>query len=172
MKGAIMSVKRNLSVFLALWGLCTLPIEVFNANLLGSAFLGGIIAGFLSWMLLREEKGDEFIVDDLVYNTASARVVAQGTPRSKFLKANWGVAAWGKSQVTFYQTKKGAFFSVERTHILSMVLFFPIPGNHEHARCIAHQSGKQCMAAMVNPEYGGLSPKEASRATGVTLEVA
>lgn len=172
-----MSLKKALSSrilrFLLLWTCTTLIVyfltfnpHAYTDNIQGSLILGVVLAGFTWWVATHTSKGEEFIIDNVVYDTMSATIIAVGKERSNFLGSDWGVAAWRKSCATFYQTKSGALFSVDHSHVLEMALFIPIQKNLR-SQCATYANWDECAAAMVSKEYGNLSARETSRATGV-----
>ncbi len=172
-----MSVKKSV-VLLSLWMVFTFIIycgtkfpDSYTRNLPGSGIFALFIVCFLWGLWELESKGREFVINDLVYNTATASVIAEGKERSKYLGANWGSAAWRKSRATFYQTENGALFSVDASHVLEMALFVPVPRSHAYS-CTVYTNKKECMDAMVSKAYGGLSAKAVAHALGVSFKAA
>lgn len=161
---ALLSLFTTLVVYLL-----SLDSNSYTDNIPFSLFWGFAIAGSFWWLVTSEMKDEEFVIGGLVYNTANAKVVATGKNKSKFLGATFGAAAWQESQAIFYQTKNGALFSIEHSHILEMALFVPVPRSHKSS-CTPYADKEECVKAMVDEEYGGLSAVEASQAVGVTLE--
>ena len=157
-----MSIKKSCVVFAVLWAVAALALWLFGATLLSTLLTGAFIAGGLTWLIQSDAQGEEFVTDGLLYRTADARVIALGKERSEHLGADWGTAAWKKSCATFYQTKNGALFSVDRSHVLVMVLFCPVVRDHRSVFC-AYQSSEECMTALMDKGYGGLSAEESSR---------
>jgi len=145
--------------------------DSYTRNIPGSAIFALFIVGFLWWIWEQENKGHEFVIGELLYNTATASVIAEGKERSEYLGADWGTAAWRKSRATFYQTENGALFSVDASHVLQMALFVPVPMSHTRS-CTVYSNKKECMDAMVNKTYGGLSAQKVSRALGISLKAA
>lgn len=166
-----MTTKKSCVIFFALWAPAALALWFVGATLPGSVFTGALIAGGLMWLVRSEAKGEEFMIDGLLYSTADAHMIALGKERSEYLGADWGRAAWKKSSATFYQTKNGSFFSVDRSSILVMLLFCPVVRDHR-SDIRTYQSPEECLTALMDKGYGGLSAKESSRILNLSLKTA